>query len=441
MELVDKILQKCADAGADMADVFSISSKTLSVSVRDGRIEALKKAAPGGLAIRFYKAGKMSFAHTTDLSDQAIGSIIPRLALLSRSTEADPLADLPGSQKYVDNLDIYDQSQADKPIEAKIQYLKELEALALKYDPLISKSNSVGYDEWVTTRALGNSKGAKVSYKSTFYRVAISMVAGKNGEMFPGEGGMNATHFADLPSKDKIVEQFASRAVRLIGGTPVDGGDYEIIFTPHAANSILWGLLWALSGDNAFKGASFLADKLGQKVAVENLAIYDDALKPRGVASRPADDEGSASMRNTLIEGGMVKGFLYDMKTAAKAKAKSTGSSMREDYTTFPEIRASNFYLAPGKDKAEDVIASCKKGIIVEQTEGWGLHNVTGQYSAGINGILVENGKRIRPVAGVTIAAGADDILNGIGAICDDITFYDDINSPTIMVKRMTVGS
>jgi len=87
------------------------------------------------------------------------------------------------------------------------------------------------------------------------------------------------------------------------------------------------------------------------------------------------------------------------------------------------------------------VIAACKKGIIVEQTDGWGLHSVTGQYSAGINGILVENGKRIRPVAGVTIAASADEILNGLGAICDDITYYDNFSSPSLMVKRMTVGA
>jgi PmbA protein len=441
MELVDKILQMCADAGADMADVFSISSQTLSISVRDGQVESLKKATPGGLAIRFYKSGKMAFGHSTELSDQALNQLVPRLALLSQSTEADPFADLPGSQKYVGNLDIYDQSQADKPIEDKIQYLRDLESLALKFDPLISKSNSVGYDEWVTTRTLANSKGAKVSYRSTFYQSSISVVASKNGQMFPGEGDVKATHFGDLPSQAKIVERFASRAVRLVGGTPVDGGDYEIIFTPDAANSILYGLLWALNGDSVFKGASFLADKLGRKVAMEALAVYDDALKPRGVTSRPADDEGTASRRNTLIEGGVVKGFLYDTKTAAKAKTKSTGSSMREDYTSSPEIMPTNLYIAPGKDKVDDVIASCKKGIIVEQTEGWGLNSVTGQYSAGINGTLVENGKRIRAVAGVTIAAGADEMLNGIGAICDDITYYHIVNSPTLMVKRMTVGS
>jgi PmbA protein len=441
MELIDKILQKCADAGADLVDVFSISSQNLSISVRNGQVESLKKATPGGMAIRFYKAGKMAFAHTTDLSEQAIDGMIPKLATLSQQTEADPLVNLPEPQKYVSDLEIFDQNRYDLPTEAKIQYLKELESLALKFDPLIDKSNGVSYDEWITVKTLGNSKGVRVSYQSSFYRVAVSIIATKNGEMFPGEGAFHATHFDSIPHIEKIAERFASRAVRLVGGRPVDGGDYEIIFTPRAANSILDGLMAALNGDDCYKGSSFLADKLGQKIAVDNFTVYDDALMPRGVGSRPADDEGTASMSNLLVHGGVLCGFMYDMKAAAKAKTKSTGSSMREDYSSFPEIRASNFYIAPGKDQVADVIASCKRGIIVEETAGWGLQGVSGQYSAGINGILVENGKKIRPVAGVTIAASADDILNGLGAICDDITYFDNINSPTLMVKRMTVGS
>ena len=132
---------------------------------------------------------------------------------------------------------------------------------------------------------------------------------------------------------------------------------------------------------------------------------------------------------------------MYDYKTASKAGTKSTASSSRRDYSYFPGIFPINFYIAPGDDKIEDVIASCKKGIIVEGTQGWGLHSVTGNYSAGINGILVKNGKRIKPVANVTIAAGADELLKGIGAICDDITFYRSFNSPSIMVKKMKVGS
>ncbi len=441
MELIDRILDKCAAAGADMADVYILSCQTLSITVRGGEVETIKKATPGGMGIRFYKGGKMAFAHSTDVSEVSAESIVPKLAVMAQKTEADQFAALPGKQSYPGNLEILDPSYTEKPTDVKIDYLIGLESKALKVDPLVDKSNGVSYDESINTKKIGNSNGLRAQYDSTFYRVGVSVVATKDGEMFPGEGSLFACNFGDIPSQDFIVERFASRAARLVGGKPVEPGEYEIIFTPRAANSILYGLNYALNGDGAYKGSSFLSGKLGQKVAVDGLSLFDDAIMKRGLASRPSDDEGMASQKTTLIENGILHGFLYDMKTAAKAKARPTASSLREDYSSFPGISVSNFYIAPGKGKVGDVIAACKKGIIVEETQGWGLHSVTGQYSAGINGILVENGKRIRPVAGVTIAGSAEDILMGIGAICNDITYYDNINSPSLMVKRMTVGA
>ena len=441
MDSIDRILDKCIRAGAEMAEVFNLSQKTLSISVRDGKVETIKKATPGGLAIRFFSFGKSAFAHTTDISNSSIDRIISRLSRLAKKTGKDEFATLPIPQNYEQNLDIYDTSFVDLLVEDKIDFLLTLEEIALKYDPLIKKSNGVSYNETITTHMLVNSNGVRLSYDSTLYQVWISVVASKRGEMYPGEGHLSARHFRDLPKSEKIVEQFASKAVRLIGGTPIAGGDYEIIFTPDAANSLLWGLSYALNGENSLKGSSFLAGKEGTKIAVNDFTVYDDALMPRGIASRPADDEGTASMKLALLKDGVLHGFMYDAKNAAKAKVNSTASAYRDDYNSFPDISPSNFYIAPGNSRVEDVVASCKKGIIVEDTQGWGLHSVTGQYSAGINGILVQNGRWIKPVANVTIAASADEILNGLVAICDDITFYRKFNSPTLMIKRMTVGA
>jgi len=441
MELLDRILGKCRRAGAEMAEVYYVSSRSLSISVRNGLVETIEKSTPGGMAIRFFSNGRTAFGHTTEFSDAAIDRTADKLSRLASKMEKDEFAVLPGPTQYSKGPDIFGDSFINEPMETKIQYLINLEKKALTFDPLIKNSQGVSYSEHIVTEGLANSKGVKSDYNSTYYRVGISVVASKDDQMFPGQGSVGARYFWDLPSPDMIVERFASRAVRLIGGTSVEGGDYEIIFAPRAANSILWGLSQALNGDNAFKGASFLTDKKGSKVAAEILSIYDDALMKRGVASRPADSEGCASRKLAPIENGIVTGFMYDSRTAAKASAESTGSCAREDYTSYPGIFPSNFYIAPGTDKVEDVIAACKKGIIVEETQGWGLHNVTGQYSAGINGTLVKDGQRIRPVADVTIAADADKLLNGIGAICDDITFYDSFNSPSIMVMSMRVGA
>jgi len=441
MDLLNRILNKCVHSGAEMAEVYSLSQKKLAVTVRDGKVEAIKKSTPGGLAVRYFSFGKTAFGHTTDTSDSALDSLIARLSRLVRKTSKDEYAGLPGVKDYEQNLDIYGPEFINIPTEHKIDYLVSLEKQALNYDPLIERSNGASYEETQSTISLVNTNGIAMSFDSTLYTIKLSVTAVRKGDMFPGESEFSARYFADLPRPQAIVEHTASKAVRLIGGSIIDGGDYEIIFTPEAADSILWGMLFALNGENYLKGSSFFVGREGNKIAIDKFNLYDDQLMKRGVASRPADAEGSASIKLPLIENGILRSPMYDTRTAAKAGTSSTASASRRNYNGFPGIWPSNFYIAAGDDKIDDVVSSCKKGIIVEVTQGWGLHSVTGQYSAGINGTLVRNGKRIKPVANVTIAASAEDLFNGMGAICDDITFYRAFSSPSLMIKKMKVGS
>jgi PmbA protein len=440
MQFTEKILDKCLRAGAESAEVFSLNQKELSLNVRDGKLETVQESTPGGLAVRFFKDKKTAFAHTTDFSDKSIDSMIEIARNMAARTEPDEFALLPGPGQYGRDLEIYDDSRTNVPTEEKIEFLADLEKQAMEYDVLIDRSNGAWCREVLSEISIANSNGMLSNFKSSYYNLGVSVIVTKNGDMFPGEGAVNARFFKDLPDPRKILDRYVSRALSLVGGTSVDGGDYEIIFAPDPATSILWGLSFALNGENALKGLSFLAGKKGEKFAGDRLNVYDDAVRIRGIASRPSDHEGVPSQGNKLIEKGVVTGFLYDTRTAAKAGQKSTGSSIKDDYYANPSITPSNFYIAPGEDKVEDVVASCKKGIIVESIRGWGLNGVTGQYSAGINGILVQNGKKVRPVANVTIAAGPEDFFGGIDAVCDDISFYNDFSSPTLKVKKMRVG-
>jgi PmbA protein len=441
MEFVEKILDKCMSAGADTAEIFRLKQKALSLTVREGKLETIQESTPGGLAIRFYRNNRSGFAHTTDLSDKSIDKMIQTTKNMASKTGSDEFAILPGPGQYGRDLEIYDETRANIPTDNKIAYLVNLEKLALDYDILIKKSNGVWYNETLSEFQLVNSNGVKSNYNSSYYEVGISVIASKNGDMFPGEGSLEARYFRDLPAPEEMVDRHVSRALRLVGGTTVSGGDYEIIFAPYAAYSLKWGLGFAFNGENALKGTSFLVGKEGQTIASEKLNLIDNALMLRGVASRPSDHEGVPSQNIKLIDNGVLTGFLYDTGAAARAGTKSTGSAVREDYFINPEISPSNFHIAPGSNKVEDVIGSCKKGIIVEGINGWGLDGVTGQYSAGINGILVRNGRRIRPVANVTVAAGPEDLFRGIGAVCDDIDFFHRFNSPTIMIEKMKVGA
>lgn len=446
MNAMQKIIDKCIRSGAEMAEVYSLSDKSMSIRVRNGEVEAIEKFTPGGIAIRYFSFGKTAFAHTTEdpLSprfDNVIDSLIAHLSKTIKSVGKGEQFDLPSDNNIPENLDIYAPGHTNVTTDSKIEYLQNLEQLALKYDPLVKQSNGMSYEETISTIGIVNSNGLNVSYDTTAYRIGINVVAAKNDEMFPGEGDFSARYFEDLPGPETMVEEIASKAVRLVGGTSVPSGDYEIIFTPDGAGSILWGLAFALDGQSYIKGSSFLSDKIGEKFADSILTVIDNPLMKRGIGSRPVDAEGTLSQDLKLIDSGTLKGVMYDLKTAAKAGAKSTGSATRRDYTASPSIWPNNFHIAAGSAKFNDVVSSCTKGIIVEMTQGWGLNSINGQYSAGINGILVRNGKQIKPVANITLAAGTDEVFKGIGAICDDLTFYHNFNSPSIMVKKMKVGA
>ena len=446
MNAMQKIIDKCIRSGAEMAEVFSLADKSMTIRVRNGEVEAIQKATPGGIAIRYFSYGKTAFAHTTEdpqspRFDNVIDSLIAHLSKTIKDMGKDVQFTLPSDNNIPQNLDIYAPGHTDTTTDSKIEYLQSLEQLALKYDPLIKQSNGMSYDETISTVSIVNSNGLNVSYDTTAYRIAINVVAAKNDEMFPGEGDFSARYFEDLPEPEKMVEEVASKAVRLIGGTSVPSGDYEIIFTPEGAGSILWGLAFALDGESYAKGSSFLAGKIGSKFADSKLTVLGNPLMKRGIASRPVDAEGTLSQNLTLIESGKLNGVMYDLKAAAKADTKSTGSASRRDYTALPNIWPSNFHIAAGNARVDDVVSACTKGIIVEMTQGWGLNSINGQYSAGINGILIRNGKQIKPVANVTLASGTDELFNGIGAVCDDLTFYNNFNSPSIMIKKMKVGA
>ena len=132
MSSISRILDKCTRSGADMAEVYNLSQKKLTITVREGKVEAVTKASPGGTAVRFFSSGRMAFAHTTDTGERAIDELVSRLANLAKKTAGDTKTELPGPVAGPPDLDIYNSNYVETSIDRKIEYLRNLEQLALK---------------------------------------------------------------------------------------------------------------------------------------------------------------------------------------------------------------------------------------------------------------------------------------------------------------------
>jgi len=189
------------------------------------------------------------------------------------------------------------------------------------------------------------------------------------------------------------------------------------------------------------KGKSFLAGKIGQTVAAGNFTLVDDGTSPQGIASFPFDGEGVATQRTVLIDRGILKGFLYDTYTANKANTKSTGNGVRGSFRSLPGVGITNLFVLPGVSRPEQLIKEVSQGLFV--TEVMGIHTanpISGDFSVGAAGILIENGELTRPVRSITIAGNLQEFLQGVEGVGEDLRFFGGIGAPTLRVKGLSIA-
>jgi PmbA protein len=198
-------------------------------------------------------------------------------------------------------------------------------------------------------------------------------------------------------------------------------------------------MLGALNGDMVYKKASFLADRLGQRIATTGLTVVDDPLLPRGAASAPFDGEGLPTKRKNIVDAGVLTTFLYDSYTARKAGTKPTANA-RRGYSSLPHAGAFNFYAKAGSDDPQEIWRSVPRALVVTRGLGHGLNAVTGEYSRGANGLWVENGEVVHPVQEVTIAGDYLAMLQGIDRIGNDLRLRGTSGAPTLRIASMTVS-
>jgi len=202
----------------------------------------------------------------------------------------------------------------------------------------------------------------------------------------------------------------------------------------------LGGILGAINGERVLQGASFLAKKIDQKIASDLLTIIDDPTLKKGLGSKPFDGEGVPTQKRIIVDKGVLKGFMYNTIAAKRAGVKSTGNASRGGFTSLPGIGPHNLYMAAGKSSPEEIIKATKKGLLLKGVTGYGINPVNGNFSGGASGFWVENGKVAFPVRGLTIAGTAEDMLNAIDMLGNDLDLNRSFTSPTFRIKEIQIG-
>jgi PmbA protein len=244
---------------------------------------------------------------------------------------------------------------------------------------------------------------------------------------------------AKLEAPGEVGRKAAQRALRRLHARKVPTQKVPIIFDQQTARSLLSEVFEAVSGDAVYRKASFLADQLGETVGSEKLTVIDDGTLPGLFGSSPFDDEGVPSRRTVVIEKGVLKSYLLNCYTARKLGLKTTGNASR-GITGNAHCGHGNFYLEPGSQSPQELIASVKNGFFVTELIGSGVNIVTGDYSQGAFGLWIENGELAYPVSEVTIAGNLRQMLRGVEAVASDLEFRGSMASPTLLIGEMTVS-
>lgn len=301
-----------------------------------------------------------------------------------------------------------------------------------------------------------NSRGLDVSYKSNYIYSIVYMVADRDGALYNSLLYRGGTRVADIDAADLIRSGYA-KAGRYFGAEQIETGTYNIVFPNDTASLLVQGLAPFFSGESVLDSISRLGGKLGERVAGPAVTLIDDPLDPRGVFVKTFDAEGRPASRRTLVHNGVLTSYLNSSRTAEQLDNAVPGSFHRLDYNVQPAVYPSNFYLAPGGQSLDELIAEMGDGLYVTDVtayfHGAGINAASGEYSIPATGFVVKDGKIDRPFDGVTIAGSLYDFLHGIKAVGNDLLFglptsfrpgapvtHGCYGSPSIRVDGITVS-
>jgi PmbA protein len=439
------ILKSILKKNVDQAEVYLSSTKTLKIDILNQKIESIDEITDKGCGIRVIKNQKLGFAFTSDLDVTALEDTIDRAIENAKNSEADENNVLPSDTviKRVSDIELYDSKISETSVKKKIELALKIEETARKADNRIKKTEKVAYSDSESEVWIINSNGINVSYKSNYCGGHAELIAVQNREMETGFGLSYVKKFDDF-KPEEIGKEAARRAVELLGAKSITSHKMTLVLDPVVGTQILGVLASTLSSDAVQKGKSLFADKIGKEVGSKVISIIDNGRLKNGLATSPFDDEGVTTQETKLIEAGKLNTFLFNAYTANKGKTKSTGNAVRGSFKGTPTVGPTNLYIEAGSKAPDSIIKSVKKGLYITRVMGMHTANpISGDFSIGASGIIIENGEKTYPVKAITIAGNLIEMLKAIEAVGSDIRFIPfsaNLGSPTLLVSGITVS-
>jgi PmbA protein len=436
---VASLIEMAKKAGADAADALYVGDASTGIQVRLGALEDVERSEGEEIGLRLFVGTRSASVASSDLSTEALAALVERAVAMAREAPEDPYAGLAPEELLLRDggVNVEGDDGADPaPTELKERALATEDAARSVAG--VTNSEGAGVSAGRSVTALATSAGFCRGYTTSGYSGSASVIAGSGSGMQRDYASHSVRHYAELDDPETIGRLAAERAVARLDPAKLSSGTLPVVFDPRIGSSLVGHLISAITGSAITRKTSFLLGKEGEALFAPGITIRDDPHKPRGLRSKPFDGEGLATRPSNLIEDGRLTGWLLDSASARQLGRTPTGHASR-GIGGAPGAGATNVDLLPGKASRSDLMRDIKRGLYVTELIGQGVNPVTGDYSRGASGFIIEDGEIAAPVAEITIAGNLLDMFRMLVA-ANDLEHRRAVNVPTLRIEGMTVA-
>jgi PmbA protein len=417
--------------GADQAEVGVSYEEGLSVTVRMGELESVERQRDRGLAITVYRDQRKGSASTTDFSATSVEDTVRKALSIGSFTAADEYAGLADAELMAKNprdLDLYFPWDVD--VDRATDLALRSENAARSLDPRIANSEGASVSSGVGQRVYANSHGFVGSYPTSTHSMSCSVLAKAADSLERDYWYTVSRHPEDLETAESVGEEAARRALQRLDARTLSSRKLPVIYPAELAKGLFGHLIAAIRGTAQYRRASFLLDAVGTKIMPSFIDIAEDPWIPRALASAPFDAEGVATRQRSLVEHGVLQGYVLSSYSARRLGLATTGNAGG----------VHNLLVKPTAGTLADLIKDCEAAFVVGELLGQGVNTVTGDYSRGAAGFLVERGEIVHPVHEVTIAGNLKDLFREIQAVGSDVDERGTVRCGAVRVDGLTLA-
>ena len=427
-DIASYCIENSKKLGATEVGVKVIHSVSENVSFRNKKLDESNRSDSFAVNLTTYIDKKKSSINSSDLSKSNLEKLIERCIDATKITPIDENNSLPDKDlmsKKIEDLNLYDETHYSN--DKKIEFLEQVEDAASLDDKIVNTES--GFTENKNNFVLANSNGFQNGYKTSNFSSSCVAVSRINGTMERDYEFGSKRFLNQMLKPDEIGKIAATKAINKLGPKKIDSEKIGIIFDKRISKGILSTLASAVSASAISRGTSFLKDKIDNEIFPSSINIIDDPKIQKGLGSQNFDSEGVENNSLKLVENGILKNYLIDTYYGKKLNLKSNG---RSGGTT-------NLYFENGNLSFKELLNLEKKFLYITETIGHGGNIITGDYSVGASGFMVENGELTYPVSEITIAGNFKEMFKNL-ILANDLEMKYSTNAPTLLINEMTVA-